>query len=156
MDSPMAGLFLDIPGNPTSIVANISAKRTSPVTGVGLVAPDSDTIERGGFMADFYINVFLDDEKAQKLADVGLSGKVVEIDGRKAIQAPMTQKEHKKLTKGFPDLSFDASNACVLPEGPEKTLFDMVVSLKSVDVMKVAITKLYNPLAGKDLRTKIT
>jgi hypothetical protein len=118
--------------------------------------PDNDTIERGGFMADYYINVFLDDEKAQKLAGVGLSDKVVEIDGRKAIQAPMNQKDQKKLMKAFPDLTFDASNACVLPEAAEKTLFDMVISLKSVDVMKVAITKLYNPLAGKDLRTKIS
>jgi hypothetical protein len=107
-------------------------------------------------MADFYINVFLDDEKAQKLAEVGLSGQLVEIDGRKAIQAPMNQKDQKKLLKGFPSLSFDASNACVLPEGPEKTLFDMMISLKSADIMKVAISKLYNPLAGKDLRTKIT
>jgi hypothetical protein len=31
----------------------------------------------------------------------------------------------------------------------------MVADMKTLDVMKVAIMKLYNPLAGKDLRTKL-
>jgi hypothetical protein len=32
---------------------------------------------------------------------------------------------------------------------------DIILETKSVDVMKFAITKLYNPLAGKGLRAKI-
>ncbi len=105
-------------------------------------------------MADFCINVILDEERAAKLGGVGLSGQIQDLGGKKVIQVPVTAKEQKKLLKGFPDLAFDASNACVLPEAPEKVLFDMVADMKTADVMKVAIMKLYNPLAGKSLRSK--
>ena len=63
----------------------------------------------------------------------------------------VSKKEQKKLAKGFPDLTFDASNAGVLPEQAEDTLMGFVVSNKSLDVMKFAILKLYNPLAGRDV-----
>ncbi len=107
-------------------------------------------------MADFYINVFLDDEKLKKLDGVGLSGQVQAIGSKKAVQVPVTAKEHKKLMKSFPDLTFDASNAAVLPDQAENTLLDFVVNLKNLDVMKVAISKLFSPLAGKELRSKIS
>jgi hypothetical protein len=106
-------------------------------------------------MADFYVNVMVDDERLKRLAEAGLSNQIQDLGGKKAIQVPMTVKEHKKLVKSFPDLQFDSSNACVLPEDPEKVLFGMVADMKTLDVMKVAIMKLYNPLAGKDLRTKL-
>ncbi len=100
-------------------------------------------------MADYNINIFLDDERLKKIEEAQLSDKVKMIDGKKAIQVPFTDKEHKKLIKGFTDLTFDATNSCVIPENAEKTLFDIVVSMKTVDVMKFAIMKIYSPLAGK-------
>ncbi|MBW1769163.1 MAG: hypothetical protein JRJ65_19230 [Deltaproteobacteria bacterium] len=105
-------------------------------------------------MADYYINVFLDDEQNKKLDELGLSGDVQEIEGKRAIRIAMTRKDQKKLKKGFPDMEFDESNACVLPEEAQNTLMDIIFQIKSLDVMKFAITKLYNPLAGKDLRSK--
>lgn len=102
-------------------------------------------------MADFYINIFLDDEKLKKIQDAGLGDKVAEIAGKKAIQVGMTQKDHKKLVKGFDNLTFDDSNACVLPTEGEKTLLNIILDMKSIDVMKFAITKLYNPLKGRDV-----
>ena len=102
-------------------------------------------------MADFYINIFLDDEKLKKIEGAGLSGEVKEIDGKKALQVEVTKKEKKKLVKGFPDLLFDDSNACVLPEDGENTLMNIILDLKILDVMKVAIIKLYNPLAGRSV-----
>jgi len=102
-------------------------------------------------MADFYINIFVDDEKLQKIEAAGLGGQVKEVDGKKALQVTMTAKDQKKLVKGFPDLAFDASNACVLPKEGEDKLFGIIMDMKSVDVMKFAITKLYNPLAGRDV-----
>ena len=104
-------------------------------------------------MADYYVNIFLDDEKMEKLESVGLAGNVKELDGKKAIQMGMGKMDQKKLVKSFPELTFDASNACVLPENAENTVFNMIVDLKTVDVMKAAIMKLYNPLAGKSLRS---
>ena len=67
-----------------------------------------------------------------------------------------SKKEKKKLLKGFPDLTFDDSNACVLPEEGEKTLMNIILELKVMDVMKVAIIKLYNPLAGRDIEGRGT
>lgn len=104
-------------------------------------------------MAEYFINIFLDDEKKQKLADAGLAGNIKEVDGKQAIQVKASDKEQKKLVKGFPGMTFDAGNACVLPEAAEKTVFDIVCSMKTVDVMKFAIMKIYNPLAGKAPRS---
>jgi hypothetical protein len=102
-------------------------------------------------MADFYINVFMDGEKEKKINDAGLANEISEIDGKKAIQVGMTKKDKKKLVKGFEDLTFDDSNACVLPEAGENTLMAVISEVKSLDCMKFAITKLYNPLAGRGI-----
>ena len=102
-------------------------------------------------MADFFINIFLDDEKIKQLEAAGVADKVQTIDGKKAVQVKMNEKDQKKLLKGFPDLKFDASNACVLPKDGEDKLMKCIVDLKSLDVIKEAIKKLYNPLAGRDV-----
>ncbi|MDX9785820.1 MAG: hypothetical protein RBT11_03505 [Desulfobacterales bacterium] len=106
-------------------------------------------------MADFYINVFLDDEKLGKITAAGLADKVVEIDGKKAVTVEMNAKEQKKLVKGFTDLAFDANNACVLPAEASDKLLDIIADTKTLDVMKFAIMKLYNPLAGKAPRSAL-
>lgn len=102
-------------------------------------------------MADFFINIFLDDEKAKQIEAAGLTDKIQTIDGKKAVQVKMNDKDQKKLLKGFPDLKFDASNACVLPKDGEEKLLKSVTDLRSLDVIKEAIKKLYNPLAGRDV-----
>jgi hypothetical protein len=104
-------------------------------------------------MSDFFINAFLDDEKLKDIEAVGLAGQAVEIEGKKAIQVPMTAKDKKKLVKGFPDLKFNDANACVLPAEAEEKLIAIVTEMKTLDVMKFAIMKLYNPLAGKAPRS---
>ena len=104
-------------------------------------------------MADYLINVFLDDEKCKKMEAAGLADKIVTLDGKKAVQVEMSAKEQKKLIKGFPDLAFDGSNACVLPADADSKLFDILCEMKTLDVMKFAIMKLYNPLAGKAPRS---
>jgi hypothetical protein len=104
-------------------------------------------------MADFLINIFLDADKRQKIEGAGLADKIVTLGGKPAIQVEMTAKDQKKLVKGFPDLAFDASNACVLPSEAETKLLNIVADMKTVDVMKFAIMKLYNPLAGKAPRS---
>ena len=106
-------------------------------------------------MADYYVNIFLDDEKLKKIEDAKLADQIKEIDGKKAVQIEVNRKEQKKLIKGFSDLTFDSSNACVLPEDAENTLMGFVLDNKALDVMKYAIVKLYNPLAGKAIRSKV-
>lgn len=104
-------------------------------------------------MADYLINVFLDDARLKKLEAAGLADKVVTLAGKKAVQVEMSAKEQKKLVKGFTDLTFDPTNACVLPAEAEEKLFNIVADMKTLDVMKFAIMKLYNPLAGKAPRS---
>jgi hypothetical protein len=106
-------------------------------------------------MADYCINVFLNEEQVKKLEGLGLGSHIKEIEGKKAIQVAMGEKDQKKLKKGFPDVEFNASNECVLPESAQLTLMDIIFNLQTLDVMKFAITKLYNPLAGKELRSRI-
>jgi hypothetical protein len=102
-------------------------------------------------MADYFINIFLDDDKIQKLTSAGLRGKIKKIDGKKAIQVKVSDKKQKKLAKEFWGMGFDANNACVLPEAAEKTVFDIVCCMKTFDVMnmKFAVMKNYNPSAGQ-------
>ncbi|NCO61094.1 MAG: hypothetical protein COZ70_02545 [Deltaproteobacteria bacterium CG_4_8_14_3_um_filter_51_11] len=106
-------------------------------------------------MADYCINVFLNQEQEKKLQDLGLGDNIKEIQGKRGVQVAMSEKDQKKLKKSFPDLEFSASNECVLPEQSQLTLLDIIFNVKSLDVMKFAITKLYNPLAGKALRSKV-
>ncbi|MFH1113109.1 MAG: hypothetical protein V1792_04240 [Pseudomonadota bacterium] len=107
-------------------------------------------------MADYYLNVPIDEEREKKLQEVGLAGEIQEQGGRKVIQVPLGKKDFKKLCKGFSDLEADESNTCSLPSQGDQQLFDLVVQHKATDIMKIAITKLYNPLAGKELRSKLT
>jgi len=130
--------------------------------GGGLVCENRATLggvkilQTGGeWMADYYIDIFLDDEKIKKVESAGLAGEIREIDGKKAVQIGLTSKEQKKLVKGFPDVTFDSSNACVLPEQAENILMNLIVTMKTLDVMKGAIMKLYNPLSGRELRAKV-
>ena len=104
-------------------------------------------------MADYLINVFLDDERKKKISEIGLAEKIVTIDSKEAVQVEMSAKEQKKLAKGFPELTFDASKACVLPAEAEAKLVGIIAEMKTLDVMKFAIMKLYNPLAGKAPRS---
>jgi len=106
-------------------------------------------------MAEYCINVFLDDEQQKRIEELGLGDQIKEIGGKKAVQVEMSKKDQKKLQKGFPGLEFDESNACVLPDEVQTTLTDIIFQTKTLDVMKFAITKLYNPLAGKAPRSKV-
>ncbi len=102
-------------------------------------------------MPDCCVNVFLDDEKLKKIEEIGLAGEVKEIEGKKAVQVLMTPKDQRKLLKGYEGLAFDDENTCVLPEDADELLFNIILEMKSLDVMKFAITKLYNPLKGRDV-----
>ena len=102
-------------------------------------------------MADAYINVILDDQRIKELQGIGLAESIREIGGKKVIQVGMTKKDQKKLQKGYEGLTFDSSNACVLPEKGDQILWKIIKDMKTIEVMKFAITKLYNPLAGRDV-----
>jgi hypothetical protein len=102
-------------------------------------------------MADAYINVILDDQRIKELQEIGLTESIREIGGKKVIQVGMTKKDQKKLQKGYEGLTFDSSNACVLPEKGDQILWKIIKDMKTIEVMKFAITKLYNPLAGRDV-----
>ena len=43
-------------------------------------------------MADYYINIFMDDDKQKKLDGAGLADQIKEVDGKKAIQVEVSAK----------------------------------------------------------------
>ena len=47
-------------------------------------------------MADYCINVFLDDEQEKKVRELGLGEHIQEIEGKKAVQVSMSPKEEAK------------------------------------------------------------
>lgn len=104
-------------------------------------------------MADYTINIFLDADKKAKLEAAEMDGSIVEVDGKEAVVVPVTKKEQKKLAKGFDDLAVSADNVITLPDEAADKLFGFVCDMKTNDVMKFAIMKLYNPLAGKAPRS---
>ena len=106
-------------------------------------------------MGNYCVNVFLDEAQEKRIQEAGLGDQIIQVEGKKAVKVPVGDKEHKKLLKAFPDLQFDSSDACVLSDPATKTLMDIITTSKTVDCMKVAIIKLYNPLAGKELRSKV-
>ncbi|MBI5569859.1 MAG: hypothetical protein HY914_07940 [Desulfomonile tiedjei] len=106
-------------------------------------------------MADYYITIYVDEESKKLIEGAGLGSHIKDVGGKAGVQVEMDKKDHKKLIKGIPSLEFDASNACTLPKEAEAILLNFIKDMKTLDVMKVAIMKLYNPLAGKDLRTKV-
>ncbi len=104
-------------------------------------------------MADYYINVILDEAKKATIKGAGLANEIVNIGGKEAVQVGMTAKEYKKLGKGFSGLTCDDDKACMLPAEAEGKLLGIIAETKTLDVMKFAIMKLYNPLAGKAPRS---
>lgn len=102
-------------------------------------------------MANYFINTPLNEKRLASINGIGLGNEVMEMNSTKIIQVTMNPKEHKKLIKGFCDLTFDENNACVLPEDQNDILMDLILQTHSIDIMKVAIMKLYNPLAGRDV-----
>ena len=106
-------------------------------------------------MAEYCVNVFLDEEEQKKIEELGLGDQIQDIGGKKGVKVGMSKKDLKKLQKGFPDLVFDSDDACELPDEARGKLVDIILDLKTTDVMKFAITKLYNPLAGKAPRSKV-
>jgi len=105
-------------------------------------------------MAENFLTIFLDEEKTKKVEEAGLGDQVVEIEGKKAVKIPLNKNEYKKICKGFPDAESGPEGTCVISDEAESTVMDFVAQLKTLDVMKAAIMKIYNPLAGKALRSK--
>lgn len=102
-------------------------------------------------MSEFYINIPLNEEQICKIKSVGFDSSMLDMNGEKIIQLELGKKEQKKLIKGFPGIEFDGNNSCILSEEINSILVDLVFDMQSLDIMKVAIMKLYNPLAGKDV-----
>jgi len=102
-------------------------------------------------MNKYYINIPLKEKVLPIIENIGLSDHIIDIQSTKTIRIEMSPKDHKKIMKAFCDLKFDENNTCVLPEEKNEILIDLVIQTQSIDIMKTAIMKLYNPLAGRDV-----
>ena len=87
--------------------------------------------------ANYFVNIFLDEEKLKKLEGAGLADQVKEIQGKKAIQVAASQKDKKKLEKAY-KINFEGDQT-TLPKEGEDMLFDMIIENQTLDIMKVLI-----------------
>jgi hypothetical protein len=106
---------------------------------------------------DYIINVFLDDEKINKVKEAGLDDQVTEADGKKVIKVPLPDKNQRKFKKAFPQAVLNDQTGEVdnFPEDSADLLFDVVIENKNLDIMSFFLLKAFKPLAGKELRTSI-
>jgi hypothetical protein len=106
---------------------------------------------------DYLINLFLDDEKINKLKEVSLGEHITEVDGKKAITVTLPQKNQRKFGKAFPKTVLNDQTGEVegFLEDAASLLFDVVIENKTVKVMHLFLMKAFKPLAGKPLRTRV-
>lgn len=102
-------------------------------------------------MPDYYINIPLNSDQSSRLENMGLNSHIQDINDKKYVSVCMTSKEQKKIIKGFPEVTFDAQNSCVLPDAANEILVSLIEEMQTLDIMKVGIMKIYNPLAGRDV-----
>ncbi len=91
-------------------------------------------------MADtFPINVWINEERYQKLQEAGLGQMAQEmLAGLKVLRVPTTADQRDEILKKYPMAKFDSATTKsieLLPRQVKDKIFDLVVQKKTVDVM---------------------
>ncbi len=91
-------------------------------------------------MADKYpINLWVNEERYQKLEKAGLAGMCQEmLAGLKCIQVYCNDAQRDKVLKVFPTAKFDSATTKsieLLPRKVKDKIFDLVVQKQKIDIM---------------------
>ena len=83
---------------------------------------------------DYIINVSLDDEKMNKLKEVGLDDQVTEAAGKKVVKVPLPDKNQRKFKKAFPQAVLNDQTGEVdnFSEDSADLLFDVIMENKNL------------------------
>lgn len=90
-------------------------------------------------METYPINIWINEERLDKLQQVGLAGMAKEVlAGLKVLEVPCTEEQKDKVLKVFPTAKFDSATTRsieLLPKQVKDQIFDLVVQEKSLNVM---------------------
>jgi hypothetical protein len=97
-------------------------------------------------MADTYpINIWINEERFAKLQKAGLDELTQDaFAGLKKLPVPNTMPQVERVIKLYPKAKFDSATTKtveLLPRDVKDEIFDMVVSLKKIDVMEDFLKK---------------
>lgn len=85
------------------------------------------------------INIWINEERFEKLQKVGLAGMTEEVlAGLKVLKVPCTEEQKDKVLKAFPTAKYDSATTKsieLLPRQVKDKIFDLVVEKQSLDVM---------------------
>jgi hypothetical protein len=87
----------------------------------------------------FPINIWINEERYEKLQQAGL-GKMAQemLAGLKVLRVPSTAEERDEILKRYPMAKYDSATTKsieLLPRAVKDKIFDLIVEMKSVDVM---------------------
>ena len=87
----------------------------------------------------FPINIWVNEERLEKLQKAGLAGMTKEVlAGLKVLAVPNTDKQKDEVLKLFPMAKFDSATTKsieLLPKKVKDNIFDLVVENKNLNVM---------------------
>ena len=91
-------------------------------------------------MADtFPINVWINEERFQKLQEAGLAQMAQEmLAGLKVLRVPTNAQQRDEILKKYPMAKFDSATTKsieLLPREVKDKIFDLIVKKKTIDVM---------------------
>lgn len=85
------------------------------------------------------INIWINEERLEKLQKVGLAGMAEEVlAGLKVFKVPCTEEQKDKVLKVFPTAKYDSATTKsieLLPREVKDKIFDVVVEKQSLDIM---------------------
>ncbi len=90
-------------------------------------------------MATYPINVWINEERFEKLQKAGLADMAIEVlAGMKVLPVPTTEKQKDEVLKLFSTAKFDTATTKsieLLPREVKDKIFDLVILKKSLNVM---------------------
>jgi len=90
-------------------------------------------------MATYPINIWINEERFEKLQKAGLADMAIEVlAGMKVLPVPTTEKQKDEVLKLFPTAKFDTATTKsieLLPRKVKDKIFDLVILKKSLNVM---------------------
>jgi uncharacterized protein YbbK (DUF523 family) len=88
----------------------------------------------------FPINIWINEERFQKLQEAGLSHMCEEmLAGLKVLRVPTTAQQRDEVLKKYPMAKFDSATTKsieLLPRAVKDKIFELIIQKKSIDVIE--------------------
>ncbi len=112
--------------------------RLEPLEGATL-APVTAHERRKKMAETFPINIWINEERYQKLQEAGLGAMAQEmLAGLKVLRVPTTAEQRDNILKKYPTAKYDSATTKsieLLPRDAKDSIFNLIVKKKTVDVI---------------------